>query len=150
MPTTTNYLSKEIAAERLNLSVRRVLELAGQNKLRHTKIHNEETGRKQVVIAEADVEAMRGARETVAAPAAAATTELAIRPPDAPPAPHKLWLTLDQAEDCSGLPASVIASLIQAGRLPALDVGVRPGGRWRVKKADLEAMPGIYFGPSGR
>jgi excisionase family DNA binding protein len=54
----------------------------------------------------------------------------------------KPWLTLAEAAEYSGLPVSTIRNLIDASRLPHLDVGPRPGGRWRVKRSDLDALEG--------
>ena len=59
----------------------------------------------------------------------------------AAPAPAA-WLTLAEAETFIGLPEAFLAAQIRAGKLAALDVGVRPGGRWRVSKRDLEAIAG--------
>jgi excisionase family DNA binding protein len=52
------------------------------------------------------------------------------------------WITIDEAAEVSGLPASCIKTLIEAKQLPAIDVGPRPGGRWRVKRTDLEKLEG--------
>jgi excisionase family DNA binding protein len=52
------------------------------------------------------------------------------------------WITLDEAEQYLGLPATVLRDLIEDGILPAIDVGIRAGGRWRVKRADLDAIEG--------
>ena len=57
-------------------------------------------------------------------------------------APPRPWLTLDEAAEYSGLPASAVARLIHAGKLRALDVGIRPGGRYRIRRADLDALEG--------
>jgi len=54
----------------------------------------------------------------------------------------KPWLTLAEAAEYSGLPVSTIRNLIDAGSLKHLDVGPRPGGRWRVKRSDLDALEG--------
>jgi hypothetical protein len=51
--------------------------------------------------------------------------------------PAHLWLTLQQAAEYSGLPAAVLVEWITAGRLFALDVGRRRGGRWRIRKIDI-------------
>lgn len=54
----------------------------------------------------------------------------------------RLWLTLGEAEDYSGLPASILYRMIQAGALPTIDVGIRRGGRWRVRRMDLDGIEG--------
>lgn len=53
-----------------------------------------------------------------------------------------VWLTLDECAEVTGLPASLVHSLIASGALPALDVGIRAGGKWRVKRTDLDAIQG--------
>lgn len=53
---------------------------------------------------------------------------------------RRLWLTLQQAADYSGLPTAVLLEFIGAGRLPALDVGRRRGGRWRIRQIDLRQL----------
>jgi excisionase family DNA binding protein len=60
----------------------------------------------------------------------------------APSSGDRPWITLDDAAEYTGLPASVLQRFIEAGRLPAIDVGVRPGGHWRVKRSDLDAIQG--------
>jgi hypothetical protein len=54
----------------------------------------------------------------------------------------RLWLTLGEAEDYSGLPASILYRMIHAGALPTIDVGIRRGGRWRVRRVDLDGIEG--------
>lgn len=67
--------------------------------------------------------------------------EQPIQPQQAP-SPHD-WLTLAEAAAAThGLPESFLLGLIHAGELPCCDVGVRPGGRYRVKRRDLEAIDG--------
>lgn len=57
-----------------------------------------------------------------------------------PPAEPVPWLSIDAAAAASGLPASYLLSLIKAEKLPALDVGPRPGGKWRIHRSDLKAV----------
>ena len=60
--------------------------------------------------------------------------------------PDKPWLTIDEAAEFSGLPAFAIKTLLESGLLPGLDIGTAKwgpvGGRWRVKRADLEKLEG--------
>lgn len=56
--------------------------------------------------------------------------------------PQKPWITISEAAEYSGLPASAISKLVESGKLPALDCGPRPGGKWRVKRTDLDALEG--------
>lgn len=62
-------------------------------------------------------------------------------PNDEPPS-GRLWLTLGEAEDYTGLPATILLRMIQAGVLPTIDVGIRRGGRWRVRRVDLDRIEG--------
>lgn len=57
-----------------------------------------------------------------------------------PAEPTNLWLTLQEAADYSGLPAAVLVDFINSGRLPALDIGRRRGGHWRIRKVDLRKL----------
>lgn len=66
------------------------------------------------------------------------------------PLPDRPWKNLAEAEEYTGLPASTLRSLIEMGELPARDVGVRAGGRWRVKRADLDALEGVTQGRESR
>lgn len=52
------------------------------------------------------------------------------------------WITVVVAAEYTSLPASTIETLIKSGKLPALDCGPRPGGKWRVKRTDLDALEG--------
>jgi hypothetical protein len=36
--------------------------------------------------------------------------------------------------------------MVEAGELAALDVGVRPGGHWRVRRLDVDAIEGKRAG----
>lgn len=50
------------------------------------------------------------------------------------------WLSLPEAALYIGLPESTLRKLLMSGRLRALDTGPRFGGRWRVKRSDLDAI----------
>lgn len=94
-----------------------------------------------------------GQRAALVAPAQAqlAAALAAIAPKPAAEAPPKPWLTLDQAAEYSGLPASFLARQIESGRLPALDIlaGTKAAGRcWRVKPSDLDELPGVRCSPA--
>jgi len=144
------YLSKQIAAQRLGLSVRRVLELSSAGKIRRTREVDPATGRENTVLLAADV--ARLTRNAVNAvngvfPASGGAAEVRLArpnlalPPIEPPAP-RLWMTAAEAAEYSGLPASFLVHAIDTGALLALDVGVRPGGRYRIRRADIDAMEG--------
>lgn len=148
------YLTKQIAAQHLGLSVRRVLELSNSGKLRRKRVIDPATQREQTVLLAVDVARMVAANRTAkalqaATPAEAADTRLArpnlALPPIEPPAP-RLWLTAAEAAEYSGLPASFLVHAIDTGVLLALDVGVRPGGKYRIRRADIEALAGRKLG----
>lgn len=54
----------------------------------------------------------------------------------------RLWLTISESAAYSGLPAAVIVDFIGKGKLTAMDVGRRRGGRWRIRRMDLESFAG--------
>jgi len=63
-----------------------------------------------------------------------------VQPPLQPAAADRPWLTVEEAAGYSGLPASFLLGLVESRRLPALDVGVRAGGRYRVARRDVDAI----------
>ena len=142
--TGPEFLSKQLAAERLKLSPRRVLELAAAGKIRQRRVIDPKTKRTQMVLLAADVN--RLASGMAPAPVSAATEmrvarlNAALPPVEVTP---RLWMTADQAAEYSGLPASFLLGMITGGRLPALDVGVRPGGRYRISRRDLDSIKGV-------
>lgn len=151
--TKVETLSKDEAAERLNVSVRRVLEYAQSGALRSEKVRNPQTNLWVVRIHAGDVERLRDERSMPQprAPQPSQSNKLSIAKPavvtaavvPAPAAPlSKPWLTLAEAEEYTGLPAGELLFMIEGGDLLALNVGVRPGGRFRIKKADLDAIQG--------
>ena len=130
------YLTKEIAAKRLGLSVRRVLELRTDGKIRSSRQIDPATEREQVVLLASDVNRL----VTDAANVRLAREKLALPPTEAP-APRP-WMTAAEAADYSGLPAGFLVRAIETGELAALDVGVRPGGKYRIRRVDLDALSG--------
>jgi excisionase family DNA binding protein len=141
------YLSKQIAAQELGLSVRRVLELSNAGKIRRKRVIDPTTQREQTVLLAADVARLAAASTStaIAAPAGAADVRLARLNPALPPiepAAPRLWMTAAEAADYSGLPASFLIHAIDTGALRALDVGVRAGGRYRIRRADIDALEG--------
>jgi hypothetical protein len=66
-PSSKEYVSKEIAADRLGLSVRRVLELSARGILKRRTVVDPVTKRKQTVFLAADVDrVIDGQRRAVA------------------------------------------------------------------------------------
>lgn len=148
------YLTKTIAAERLGLSVRRLLELSLRGELRRHYVRDPLTKRRQTVFAAGDVQTLELAmhrrmnpmavrRSGGNMPDAAAVKHLPA--PSAPPAPVVLerpWITVAEAALRSGLPEKTVSRLIQSGQLPALDTHSRNGGRWRIHREQLDALRG--------
>ncbi|MGA2737821.1 MAG: helix-turn-helix domain-containing protein [Bryobacteraceae bacterium] len=53
------------------------------------------------------------------------------------------WLSLAEAAAYTGLPQSILRKLLGNRKLPGLDTGPRLGGRWRIKRSDLDAISAI-------
>lgn len=155
------WLTKAEAAKRLDVSERRILEFAQAGVLESAKQRDPASGQMATVIHAGAVERFKDQRDQPRPaeprdPQAVAVHRAAVKKPAEPggiappqtaaqPAPLCAWLTLEQAETYTGLPASELLSYIKVGNLLALDVGVRPGGRYRVKRADLDAIEGMRF-----
>ena len=58
-----------------------------------------------------------------------------LRPADHVRITERLFLTVDEAAEYSGLPKSYIREQIAAGKF-----GMRTGGGWRIRRADLEKL----------
>jgi excisionase family DNA binding protein len=155
----TDYVTKAIAAARLGLSVRRVLELSAQGAIKRQHVTDPLTRRRQTVFLAADIDVLAerlaqngnyrmaiyhngatGAGEAAAlrplqtVSAALPGPSAVLAPPDRP------WLTVGEAAAYSGLPASFLLMLIAKRCLAALDVGIRPGGRYRIARRDLDGI----------
>ena len=141
---TREYITKDVAAKRSGKSVRRLLELAAAGRIRKQILQDPKNGNRALTVFNAG---------DIAQLAKPSTTALQISGPMRPPVAalpqpvasvipptQRLWLNLAEAADYSGLPASFLVQRIDAKKLPALDVGVRPGGRWRIAKRDLEGI----------
>ena len=143
MSKPVQLLTKDAAAERLNLSVRRLMELSAEGKLtRHTS-YDPQTKREAAMFDAAEIEQMIQQKNWK--PFSGRVLELppgdgASEPAEAAPDRGRLWLTIAEAAEYTGLPESFLHKLVDERRLPAFDVGVRPGGRFRVKRTDLEAL----------
>ena len=142
------YITKEIAAQRSGRSVRRLLELANRGSIRKRIVKDETNGNRALAVFHAgDIDAL--ARGENPPPRALQISD-PVRPVAALPqgeetanhAAPRLWLTIAEAADYSGLPASFLLHMITCKKLLALDVGPRPGGRWRIARRDLEAFAG--------
>jgi excisionase family DNA binding protein len=149
MARQLELLTKHLAAERLKISVRRLMELSAEGQIKRHRAVDPATKREAVMFAAADVEKLQqvwnsvpGARAPLALPAPAGAIAAEAEPEEDYDAPLRPWLTILQASEYSGLPASILLRFVESGRLPALDVGVRPGGHWRVRQIDVDAIEG--------
>jgi excisionase family DNA binding protein len=75
----------------------------------------------------------------LAVPSDAGTTS-AFQPPVYHPGQ---WLCLAEAAAYTGLPQSTLRKLLASRKLPALDTGPRLGGRWRIKRSDLDDISAL-------
>lgn len=142
-------LTKQLAAQRLDMSVRRLMEISAEGQITRHRAIDPKTRREAVMFDAREVDQMKQAMNGRPVPLAlppgppmSAALAAAAELEEDYDAPMRLWVTIAQAAEYTGLPASTITRLIDAGKLKALDVGVRPGGHWRVRKADLEAIEG--------
>jgi len=133
----TEYLTREIAVQHSGLALRRLNEHAAAGRIRRRKIKDPVSGRKQWVYLLADIERWRMEALKEKLPAAIGAPGARSLPAAVPDCQ---WLTIDQAEAYTGLPASYLQQLIQKRQLKARDVGVRPGGRWRVARVALDKL----------
>lgn len=148
MPKHIELITKQIAADRLELSVRRIMEFSAEGRFTRHRALDPDTKREGIMFDAAEIEAYR--REAAMKPAPfAERPRLLIEAPaddssdaDAAADDGKPWLTIAGAAEYSGLPASHLLAAIDAGELAARDVGVRPGGHLRVRRLDLDAIEG--------
>jgi len=162
--TKVEWVSKEEAGVLLGsiqrpLSTRRVLELAKEGRLESGRTRDPNNGQTVVRIHAGSIErfleqkrnpdpvpAPRGVREPRASQAIARRgSEImdlvrVLRDECAIAGSARLWLTLSEAVDYSGLPQATLLEFITTGRLPALEVGRRRGGRWRIRRQDLKRL----------
>ena len=154
MPKHIELLTKHIAAERLGLSVRRIMELTADGTFTRHRAYDEGTKREAVMLDAAEVEKYKAASGATPAPYDRGLVRLQLDEADkiADEAEGdgrgdgRLWLTLAESAEYTGLPASHLLAAIDSGELAARDVGVRPGGHWRVRRLDLDAIEGRRVG----
>jgi len=145
-----DYLTSEIVEKRLGLSQRRLRQIAAEGKLSRRAIVDPVTKKRAVVYRAADVAALEQQREwaeeglpAIAATTARPVTRLLPVVPDARiEASLHQWLSLAEAAAYIGLKERTLLRLIQEGRLKAMDEHTRGIERWRVRRADLEALEG--------
>lgn len=152
------WITKKLAADRLDLSESRVAALltpsgAGfmEGRIRGNPGRSPKSKQKVVLLHEGDVEKLLIERKTPIPikkkkPYRDPITDVILRRAELLAAPEttpgKPWITVSEAAEYSGLPASVISKLAESGELPALDCGPRPGGKWRIKRTDLDRFEG--------
>lgn len=130
------------------LSERRILEYTQTGALRSAKQRDPKSGQTMVVVSLKDAMRLKHEREhppVLPAVPNEPKQKLLAAPPVAV-VPSCAWLTLAEAEIYSGLPETFLLVLIAGHVLPALNVGVRAGGRWRVKRTDLDRIEGQKSG----
>ena len=169
----TEWISKEQAAERLELSVRSVLAMAAAGKIQRKLEVDPENHQRTTRLLAADIERLAKERtepivrmpqsqDTADRPTVPATTRepnnlralASLLGPLAavtstPSVPH--WLTVDAAAERLGFSRATILRLIHAGQLPAIedepirDEGQRAkaGSKWRICEQDLVTLRGI-------
>jgi excisionase family DNA binding protein len=153
------WLRASEAAKHLKFkSPRSVLLLVEQGKIQSKRERDPESNQVVVLVHAGDVERIAYEREhpemavekaeekqtlpalrSLPAPALPASIRIEMPAPEVPPC---AWLNADQAADYTGLPATFLIASIRAGKIRALDVGKRAGGRWRIKRSDLDAIEG--------
>lgn len=151
----SGWLTKQTAAERLNLSQSRVFAIGEAGKIKTQRVKSPSSGQWVTLFHAGDVERVIYDRENPSR-VPAKVDKLEIDPlselfqktglmsvrglPAVKQEVQKPWITISEAAEVSGLPASTIESLVKSKRLLALDCGPRPGGRYRIKRADLDAL----------
>lgn len=146
------WLTKKQAAERLGLSESRIAAMGGDDRDIHIIMsRNPESNQKVTLFHSGDVERIAFEREN---PAQASKVPAKLDKPivasphyaekfyGVSPVSPKPWITISEAADYTGLPASILAKLVESGALPAIDCGPRVGGKWRIKRTDLDKLEG--------
>ncbi len=153
------WVTPEQAAERLNRSVRRILEFAAAGKLLSARQEDPEAKRQKLKISGSDVERMyaemHGAKPRDVQPRSESQRPAEIAPSSQSlvlgllsqllektiaPVPRP-WMTLDEASTHVGLSRKLLLGLILSGELPARQEHIK-ADRWRVHRADLEGLRG--------
>ena len=154
MSRNPEYLTKPLAAKALGISPRRLVELAAAGHIRR-HYHDDPKLRRRIVLFEkAEIDQLLAKRSVEEIPGSAVIPSRLLEPlmqsfetynrrsasEAAAPKFDALWLTPAEAAGYSGLPESFLIRMIQAKQLPAINVGPRPGGRWRISRRDLDAI----------
>ena len=130
----SDYLTKEIAADLLGLSPRRVLELADEGKIGKHESYNPQTKRRQTVLLGKDVKRLAADRQP-----GAGLVPTSAAPPQ-PAASPRPWLRIAELAAEWGVSEGAVYELIRSGDLPARRFACRDP--WRIHRADLEGLRG--------
>ena len=152
-PTTPNWppegwLTKKTAADRLGLSESRVAAL-GSSLIKTQGQRSPHTNQYVTLFHAGDVERVAYERqnpgEITKSPAKLdralnlPALNGSVLPGVVAPVERKPWLTVAEAAEYCGLPESMIRVLLEdATQLKGIDCGPRPGGKWRIRKVDLD------------
>src|SRR5262252_6756216 len=116
------YLNKELAARRSGLSIRRLLELANKGEVRKRHVLDPKSKRTIAVFDSTDLARLKD-RPAVGTALVPMRSGAALSHPNVAsvippvPAPDRPWLTIDEAAEVSGLPASFLQGLVRGGKL---------------------------------
>jgi excisionase family DNA binding protein len=156
---TSKWLTKQQAADVIGVSTKTVEQLARPRKSQPALIQQAERrrpGKPSIVVYHPDdVERVRAERNPDAAPFVmppappdeAAQTEVVLASQNFQtplevllrsmqrPASPRLFMTVEEAADYSGLPRGYLRGLIKEGKL-----GMKTGSGWRIRRADLETL----------
>jgi hypothetical protein len=131
---TGTWLTKDDAAKRLGISARQIERLAAAGKLRSRSLRLQGERSNRTVYAEADVDAAGTPQAVQLANPGNAFMELLLTRLQ-PQAAPRAWLTLEEAAEHSGLPASELKHLIRSDEIFTL--GRRRETR-RIQRASLD------------
>jgi len=163
-PDYSTWLTKQQAAEAIGCSTKTVEKLAAGKQLQHAYWRRPETGARAVVYHPDDVARLRTERNPEAGPfvlppvetnrqaamtlhggvdaarqfmelLAAATSQNSQTRPRVE-LRHKYFLTVREASELAGLPATEIRRLVATEKLEAL----KTGAGWRIRRAALEKL----------
>jgi excisionase family DNA binding protein len=157
MPTATpaviqpKYLTVPEAAAILGLKPRRILDFVHTKALKSVKQRDPASGQMATRLEAGDVEAFKRERDqprpstssAVSVQRPAKPLQIAAPQALAPPAPLRLWLTLEEAATYSGIPVDVLHELIRRRQLAALDTHHR-ANKYLIRRKTLEEFNGIH------
>lgn len=132
------WVAKKEAAKLLRRSTRTLLAMAKKGEIQSRKVRDPDTSQTVVQFHAGDIERLRYQREH---PTAVAVQSHAVSKPlhtSALPAHLRPWLTLDEAEERSGLTRRWLLARAKSGAEGIRDMGgPAKGGRWRFHREAL-------------